>query len=119
MPVYEYGCPKCGIEFEIMRPVAQSDEPAFCPQCSSLGQKLVSVFGSAQELAWKGPARRPHHTVYALLFPDGMDMDIDRASALKLLRKDGVYTPRPRPIGPGGRVWVNSKGVSLRMVTRT
>jgi len=57
MPVYEYGCPKCGIEFEIMRSVVQSDEPAFCPECNSPGQKLVSVFGSKVDFYVRAPAK--------------------------------------------------------------
>ncbi len=44
MPIYEYFCPKCGIEFELVRPISKSNEAAFCPKCGLRGEKLVSVF---------------------------------------------------------------------------
>jgi putative FmdB family regulatory protein len=31
MPLYDYRCPKCGLEFEVSRPVSRSSEPALCP----------------------------------------------------------------------------------------
>jgi putative FmdB family regulatory protein len=46
MAVYEYLCPKCRIEFELMRPISEAEKPAKCPKCGSKAQKLISVFGS-------------------------------------------------------------------------
>lgn len=46
MPIYEYFCFKCELEFELKRPLSDAGEPAPCPQCGSLAQKLVSGFGS-------------------------------------------------------------------------
>jgi putative FmdB family regulatory protein len=46
MPIYEYFCPKCNEEFELMRPFSQSNETAPCPRCGTAGQKLISLFGS-------------------------------------------------------------------------
>lgn len=46
MPIYEFLCPKCESEFELMRPVSQSGEVGLCPRCGTAGRKLVSVFGS-------------------------------------------------------------------------
>lgn len=46
MAVYEYLCPKCHKEFELMRPMSEADRPAKCPKCGSKAQKLVSGFGS-------------------------------------------------------------------------
>ncbi len=43
MPIYEYHCPKCNVEFELMRALTQSNEQCPCPQCGSLCDKLVSV----------------------------------------------------------------------------
>ena len=46
MPIYEYFCSKCALEFELMRPFSESDKAAKCPKCRSIAQKLVSGFGS-------------------------------------------------------------------------
>ena len=57
MPVYEYSCPKCEIEFERMRPISKVDEPACCPRCGSQAQKLVSSFGSKVGFYVKAPEK--------------------------------------------------------------
>ncbi len=57
MPVYEYGCPKCGAEFEVLRSLARADEPALCPKCGAQGQKLLSVFGSKVDFYIKAPSK--------------------------------------------------------------
>ena len=49
MPVYEYFCPKCEIEFEVMRPFSKADEAGMCPRCGSKGEKLMSLFASKVE----------------------------------------------------------------------
>ncbi len=46
MPIYEYCCSRCGAYFELMRRMAESDQPAVCPGCGGKGEKLVSSFGS-------------------------------------------------------------------------
>ena len=46
MAVYEFLCPKCRNEFELMRPISEAEKPAKCPTCGSEAQKLISSFGS-------------------------------------------------------------------------
>jgi putative FmdB family regulatory protein len=46
MAVYEYLCPKCRKEFELMRPMSEAEKPAKCPKCGSKAQKLISGFGA-------------------------------------------------------------------------
>ena len=46
MPIYEYFCSRCKIEFELIRPFSESDKPAKCHKCNAEAQKLVSSFGS-------------------------------------------------------------------------
>ena len=46
MAVYEYLCPKCRNEFELMRPISEAEKPAKCLKCGSKAQKLISSFGS-------------------------------------------------------------------------
>ena len=59
MPIYEYRCPKCGQDFELMRPFSQADELAPCPSCGSSGEKLVSVFASTLGFGIQVPAKQP------------------------------------------------------------
>ena len=47
MAVYEYLCPKCRNQFELMRPMSEAEKPAECPKCGSKAQKLISGFGSS------------------------------------------------------------------------
>ena len=44
MPIYEYYCPKCGRDFELIRPVTQSDTPAECSECGEPAQRQLSNF---------------------------------------------------------------------------
>ena len=46
MAVYEYQCPKCRKEFELMRPISEAEKPAKCPKCGSKAVKLISGFAS-------------------------------------------------------------------------
>ena len=59
MPVYEYRCPKCGNEFEVMRPISKADEPALCPKCGSSGEKLMSPFASKAGFYVRAPRKPP------------------------------------------------------------
>ncbi len=45
MPIYEYVCPGCNLEFEIKRPMSESDKATNCPQCNSSARKQFSSFG--------------------------------------------------------------------------
>lgn len=57
MAVYEYYCPKCKKEFEMLKPMSRADEPGSCPRCGGEGQKLVSVFGSTAGYSVKIPEK--------------------------------------------------------------
>lgn len=46
MPTYEYRCPKCGTEFELKRPMSESNKTAVCPKCGSRSRRLISGFAS-------------------------------------------------------------------------
>jgi putative FmdB family regulatory protein len=76
MPLYDFRCPKCGLEFEVSRPFSRATEPAMCPQDGSESKRVFTmpmtfVPGSAQEpgLRCRTLAARPrslarprHHT---------------------------------------------------------
>ncbi|GIW13465.1 MAG: hypothetical protein KatS3mg062_0904 [Tepidiforma sp.] len=34
MPLYDYHCERCGLDFEVSRSIKDSDIPADCPMCS-------------------------------------------------------------------------------------
>ena len=55
MPIYEYRCTTCEKEFEQMRPISQSGEPAGCPTCGASSNKLPSVFASKENYTIKVP----------------------------------------------------------------
>lgn len=44
MPIYEYYCAKCNVEFEALRPLSKADEPMACKTCSQPGQRQLSTF---------------------------------------------------------------------------
>ena len=56
MPVYDYECESCG-PFTFMRPMAQCDRPARCPQC---GGKAPRAFLTAPYFAMPAERRRAY-----------------------------------------------------------
>jgi putative FmdB family regulatory protein len=46
MPIYEYCCPNCGGEFDLLRSFSQVDEVALCPECNHEARRLISSFAS-------------------------------------------------------------------------
>ncbi len=46
MPVYEYVCPSCKTDFELLRPITKMDEAAKCPDCEVISDRKLSVFAS-------------------------------------------------------------------------
>jgi len=35
MPLYEYRCPECGYEFDLLRRMSDSDDDVTCPACGA------------------------------------------------------------------------------------
>ena len=46
MPVYEYFCPSCSRELEVLRPIRSASEYSDCPDCGGKAWRLLSGFGS-------------------------------------------------------------------------
>src|SRR5256885_17056109 len=40
MPLYDFKCPNCGLEFEVSRPMSRASEPAVCPKDSTPSERL-------------------------------------------------------------------------------
>jgi putative FmdB family regulatory protein len=57
MPTYEYRCPNCKTEFELKRPMSESDKPAVCPKCGAQSEKLISGFASKTGSYLQGAAK--------------------------------------------------------------
>lgn len=59
MPIYDYHCSDCDIEFTELRPMARCTEPAACPRCRGGAQRFIT----APRLATLRPeARLAHQT---------------------------------------------------------
>jgi len=50
MPIYEYRCLSCGLEFQLRRPIAELDLVADCTVCGNESKRLVSTFGAKNGL---------------------------------------------------------------------
>lgn len=46
MPLYEYFCPPCGTQFEVLRPMSKLDEPATCPEGHETTNRVISLFAA-------------------------------------------------------------------------
>lgn len=44
MPIYEYYCADCALDYQVMRSVKQSDDPANCEKCGKPGARQLSNF---------------------------------------------------------------------------
>ncbi len=44
MPIYEYVCSDCGLKFELLRRLSQSDDDASCPTCHKHAGRVLSTF---------------------------------------------------------------------------
>ena len=42
MPIYEYGCPKCGRKFE-MKQAYDAPSQMRCPNCDMKAKRLISI----------------------------------------------------------------------------
>jgi putative FmdB family regulatory protein len=64
MPVYEYDCGTCG-SFTLFRPLHQSSQPAECPDCGLVAEKVFPVVHLAamrpeKRKAWERNDRSAH-----------------------------------------------------------
>ena len=56
MPLYEYYCPPCGSQFEVLRPVSKMDDPAVCPEGHTTNNRVLSLFAPLRRAAGGGTA---------------------------------------------------------------
>jgi putative FmdB family regulatory protein len=66
MPLYDFHCPKCGLEFEVSRPFSRATEPVQCPQDGETAERLFTmpvafVKGAATETATPSPSAAIDH----------------------------------------------------------
>ena len=43
MPLYDYRCPKCGLEFEVSRPISRATDPAMCPLDNEASERVFTM----------------------------------------------------------------------------
>jgi putative FmdB family regulatory protein len=43
MPLYDFRCPKCELEFEVSRPISRATDPAFCPLDGSASERVFTM----------------------------------------------------------------------------
>jgi putative FmdB family regulatory protein len=43
MPLYDFRCQKCGLEFEVSRPFSRATEPALCPMDGSEAERIFTM----------------------------------------------------------------------------
>ena len=58
MPIYEYYCPSCKREFEVLRPASQSQDTAPCTSCQEPAQRQLSTF-SFKSNTFTAPKLKP------------------------------------------------------------
>ncbi len=56
MPRYEYRCRACGSQFELSRPMAESDAPASCPAGHDDTVKMLSMVAVGGRTSGSGAA---------------------------------------------------------------
>ncbi|MFC1942865.1 FmdB family zinc ribbon protein [Chloroflexota bacterium] len=44
MPIYEYLCSECKLNFELLRPLSQAGQEAECPHCHKSARCKMSTF---------------------------------------------------------------------------
>ncbi len=43
MPLYDFKCPKCGLQFEVSRPMSRATEPVACPQDATRAERFFTT----------------------------------------------------------------------------
>lgn len=66
MPIYEYRCEECGLQFEKMKPISKHNEPQPCPECEAEAKKLVSAVNHAFAHTPVGGPRPQNTGVHAI-----------------------------------------------------
>lgn len=46
MPLYDYRCNKCELEFEVSRPLSRAAEPAYCPIDNTPCERVYTMPGA-------------------------------------------------------------------------
>jgi len=41
--LYDFRCPKCGLQFEVSRPMSRAGEPAHCPKDGALSERVYTM----------------------------------------------------------------------------
>ena len=58
MPIDEYYCVNCNLEYEAIRPASQADNPVPCKTCNQPGERQLSTF-SFKSNTFSAPKLKP------------------------------------------------------------
>jgi putative FmdB family regulatory protein len=86
VPVYEYFCPSCCRELEVLRPIRSASDCSECPDCGGKAWRLVSGFGSKTG-SYLQPSGMP--------FRDEPGWRLPRGETVATVRKSDVDTGSP------------------------
>jgi putative FmdB family regulatory protein len=60
MALYDFHCPRCGLDFEVSRSISQATEPAYCPSDGTEATRVFTMPATIQKIGLRGkPAPRP------------------------------------------------------------
>lgn len=96
MPIYEYECSDCGLRFEKMRKMSESDSATSCPECHVEGaRKLVSAVNHTFAHTPVGGPRPQNTGVHSIDYSADRVIGRDAEQRWKLIgdrskHKDGV-----------------------------
>jgi putative FmdB family regulatory protein len=89
MPLYEFSCANCGLEFSPRKKISERNTGTVCPRCGkSLGVTRKTVYSVAitqpnSVTRWSAPARRPNVTIRDVSitnFKTGLNVESGSAS---------------------------------------
>jgi putative FmdB family regulatory protein len=59
MPLFDFRCDQCGLEFEVSRPLSRAEEPAFCPVDNAACERIESSSGAFVRQSERPPGDLP------------------------------------------------------------
>jgi putative FmdB family regulatory protein len=101
LPIYEYTCNECSIRFEKMRKLAEHDDPANCPECGTVVNKVPSATNFAFAGAIVGGPRPQNTGVHSIDYNADRVIGRDAESRWKTITERQDYKRKVLRDNPG------------------